>query len=94
MTKKVRIKAWQENGDSAINMTNRLGRLGHQKLKKRVSSWPKSFYALEGNWHHQEWGGHAPRHNFIHRFLNVLLTNMIFAFGAFFCSRKSCKSCR
>jgi hypothetical protein len=28
MTKKVRIKAWQENGDSATNMTNRLGREG------------------------------------------------------------------
>jgi hypothetical protein len=43
MTKKVRIKAWQEIGDSAINMADRLGRqsrlgrqgrLGRQKLKK------------------------------------------------------------
>jgi hypothetical protein len=43
MTKKVRIKAWQENGDSEINMADRLGRqgrLGHQKLKKEYLAGP------------------------------------------------------
>jgi hypothetical protein len=65
MTKKVRIKAWQETGDSAINMANRLGR---QKLKKEYFACPSVFYALEGHWHHQEWGRHAPRYHFIHRF--------------------------
>jgi hypothetical protein len=70
-TKKVRIKAWQENGDSAINMADLLGRQGRPgppEAQKRVSRWPKSFYALEGHWHHQEWVRHAPRHHFIHRF--------------------------
>jgi hypothetical protein len=65
MTKKVRIKAWQEIGDSAINMADRLGR---QKLKKEFFAGPSVFYALEGHWHHQEWGRHAPRYHFIHRF--------------------------
>jgi hypothetical protein len=37
MTKKVRIKAWQEKGDSAINMANCLG---HQKLKKEYLAGP------------------------------------------------------
>jgi hypothetical protein len=46
MTKKVRIKAWQEKGDSARNMADRLGRqghlgrLGHQKLKKEYLAGP------------------------------------------------------
>jgi hypothetical protein len=43
MTKKVRIKAWQETGDSAINMADRLGR---QKLKKECFAGPSVFYAL------------------------------------------------
>jgi hypothetical protein len=46
MTKKVRIKAWQETGDSAINMADRLGR---QKLKKEYFAGPSVFYALEGH---------------------------------------------
>jgi hypothetical protein len=52
-------------------MANRLGhqgRLGHQKLKKEFFAGPCFFYALEGHWHHQEWGRHAPRYHFIHRF--------------------------
>jgi hypothetical protein len=65
MTKKVSIKAWQETGDSAINMANRLGR---QKLKKEYFASPSVFYAPEGHWHHQEWGRHAPRYHFIYRF--------------------------
>ncbi len=43
MTKKVRIKAWQEKGDSAINMADCLGhqgRLGHQKLTKEYFAGP------------------------------------------------------
>jgi hypothetical protein len=68
MTKKVRIKTWQETGDSAINMADRLGRLGCQKLKKEYFAGPSVFYALEGHWHHQVWGRHAPRYYFIHRF--------------------------
>ena len=66
MTKKVRIRAWQESEDSAINMANHLGlqgRLGHQKLKKEYFAGQSVFYALEGHWHHQEWGRHAPRHH-------------------------------
>ncbi len=66
MTKKVRIRAWQEIGDSAINMADRLGRqgrLGRQKLKKEFFAGPSVFYALEGHWHHQEWGRHAPRYH-------------------------------
>jgi hypothetical protein len=46
MAKKVRIRAWQESGDSAINMANRLGhqgRLGHQKLKKEYFAGPCFF---------------------------------------------------
>jgi hypothetical protein len=81
MTKKVRIKAWQETGDSAKNMADGLGRqvrLGHQKIKKEYFAGPSVFYALEGHWHHQEWGRHAPRHHFIHRFWNFLLKNVIF----------------
>ena len=65
MSKKVRIKAWQETGDSAINMADRLGR---QKLKKECFAGPSVFYALEGHWHHQEWGRHAPRYHLIHRY--------------------------
>jgi hypothetical protein len=65
MTKKVRIKAWQETGDSATNIADRLG---HQKLKKEYFAGPTVFYSLEGHWHHQEWGKHAPRHHFIHHF--------------------------
>ncbi len=56
MTKKVRIKAWQEIGDSAINMADCLGlqgRLGCQKLKKGFFAGLSVFYALEGHWHHQ-----------------------------------------
>jgi hypothetical protein len=48
MTKKVRIKAWQETGDSVINMADRLGcqgRLGRQKLKKEYFAGPSVFYA-------------------------------------------------
>jgi hypothetical protein len=81
MTKKVRIKAWQEIGDSAIYMADRLGRqgrLGRQKLKIEFIAGPSVFYALEGLWHHQEWGRHAPRYHLIHRFRNFLLKNMIF----------------
>jgi hypothetical protein len=81
MTKKVRIKAWQEIGDSAINMADRLGRqgrLGRQKFKKEFFAGLRVFYALEGHWHHQEWGRHAPRYHFIHRFWNLLLKNVIF----------------
>jgi hypothetical protein len=69
MAKKVRIKAWQESGDSAINMADSLGRqgrLGHQKLKKEYFAGP--CFLCPGDWHHQEWGRHAPRHHFIHRF--------------------------
>jgi hypothetical protein len=46
MTKKVRIKAWQENGDSATNMADRLGRqgrqgrLGCQKLTEKYLAGP------------------------------------------------------
>jgi hypothetical protein len=46
MTKKVRIKAWQETGDSAINIADRLGRqscLGHQKLEKKYFAGPSVF---------------------------------------------------
>jgi hypothetical protein len=71
MTEKVMIKAWQETGDSAINMANRLGcqgRMGRQKLKKEYFACSNIFYAMEGHWHHQEWGRHAPRYHFIHRF--------------------------
>jgi hypothetical protein len=53
MTKKVRIKAWQETGDSAINMADRLGRQGRQKLKKEYFAGPSVCYALEGHWHPQ-----------------------------------------
>jgi hypothetical protein len=52
--------------------------LSHQKLKKEYFAGPSVFYALEAHWHHQEWGRHAPRHHFIHRFLNVSLENVIF----------------
>jgi hypothetical protein len=67
MINKVRIKAWQEKGHSAINMGYRLGRpghLGHQKLTKEYLAGPSVSV------HHQEWGRHALRHHFIHRFLN------------------------
>jgi hypothetical protein len=37
MTKKVKIRAWQEHGGSAINMADRLG---HQKLKKEFFAGP------------------------------------------------------
>jgi hypothetical protein len=37
MTKKVRIKAWQEKGDSAINIADLLG---HQKLTKEYLAGP------------------------------------------------------
>jgi hypothetical protein len=43
MAKKVRIRAWQESEDSAINMANHLGlqgHLGHQKLKKEYFAGP------------------------------------------------------
>jgi hypothetical protein len=75
MTKKVRIKAWQEVGESAINMADRLG---CQKLKKEFFAGLSVFYALEGHWHHQEWGRHAPIYHFIHRFWNFSLKNVIF----------------
>jgi hypothetical protein len=40
MTKKIRIKAWQENGDSAINMADLLGRPGPLEAQKRVLAGP------------------------------------------------------
>jgi hypothetical protein len=43
-------------------------RLGRQKLKKEFFAGPNVFYALEGHWHHQEWGRHAPRYHLIHRY--------------------------
>jgi hypothetical protein len=63
MTKKVRIQAWQEKGDSATNMANRQGHQGCmscQKLPKENLAGPSvSSYVLEVHWHHQEWGRHA-----------------------------------
>jgi hypothetical protein len=72
MTKKVRIKAWQETGDSAINMADRLGPQGRQKLKMYFAG-PSVFYALEGHWHHQEWGQTCPKISFHPLFLKFFV---------------------
>jgi hypothetical protein len=56
MTTKVRIRAWQEEGDSANNMADRLGcqgRLGHQKLTKEFQA-GSSVSMKKDHWHHQE----------------------------------------
>jgi hypothetical protein len=51
MTKKVTIRAWQEEGDSAINKADCLAhqcRLGCQKLiNEYIVGWPQCLYALE-----------------------------------------------
>jgi hypothetical protein len=52
MTKKVRIKAWQEKGDSAANMAIRLGRqgcLGLQKRTKENLAGPSVFLCPRGS---------------------------------------------
>jgi hypothetical protein len=93
MAKKVRIKAWQESGDSAINMADRLGcqgRLGHQKLKKEYFAGP-CFLCPGGSLASSRMGQICPKTSFYPSFLKFLVKKHdFFAFGAFFCSRKSC----
>jgi hypothetical protein len=93
MTKKVRIKAWQENGDSEINMADRLGRqgrLGHQKLKKEYLAGP----SLSMPWRVTgiiKNGADMPQDIILSIvFLNFLLKIVIFCLWRLFCSQKSC----
>jgi hypothetical protein len=93
MAKKVRIRAWQELGDSAKNMANHLGhqgRLGHQKLKKEYFDGP-CFLCPGESLASLRMGQTCPKTSFYQLFLKFVVKKRDFlAFGAFFCSQKSC----
>jgi hypothetical protein len=75
MTQKVRIKAWQETGDSVINMADRLGR---QKLKKKYFAGQSVFLSPGGSLASSRMLQTCPETSFIHHFWNFLLKNVIF----------------
>jgi hypothetical protein len=84
MAKKVRIKAWQESGDSAINMADRLGRQGHQKLKKEYFVGP-CFLCPGGSLASSRMGQTCSKTSFYPSFLKLFIKKRdCFAFGAFF----------
>jgi hypothetical protein len=88
--KKVGIRAWQESGDSAINMANHLGRLGHKKLKKEYFAGP-CFLCPGGSLASSRTGQTCPKTSFYPSFLKFFVKKHDFlAFGVFFCSQKSC----
>ncbi len=90
MAKRVRIRAWQESGDSAINMANHLGRLGHQKLKKEYFAGP-CFLCPGGSLASSRMGQTCPKTSFYPSFLKFFVKKRDFlAFCRFFCSQKSC----
>jgi hypothetical protein len=92
MAKKVRIVAWQESEDSAINMANHLGlqgRLGHQKLKKEYFAGP-CFLCPGGSLASSRMGQTCPKTSFYPSYLKIFIKKSDFlAFGAFFYSQKS-----
>jgi hypothetical protein len=87
MAKKVRIKAWQESGDSAINMADSLGRqghLGHQKLKKEYFAGP-CFLCPGGSLASSRMGQTCPKTSFYPSFLKFLVKKHDFLpLGLFF----------
>jgi hypothetical protein len=75
MAKKVRIRAWQELGDSAINMANHLGRqgrLGHQNLKKEYFAGP-CFLCPGGSLASLRMGQTCPKTSFYQSFLKFFV---------------------
>jgi hypothetical protein len=74
MTKKVGIKAWQEIGDSALNIANRLGR---QKLK-RVFCRPKCYLCPGGSLASSRMGQTCPKISYYPSFLKFFIKNCDF----------------